>query len=51
MGQIIKVQWPVSSVSISDLYVILEAKFTIALRFAKKNINNLIKKASISELA
>jgi hypothetical protein len=31
MGQIIKVQRPVSSASISGLYVILEAAFTIAL--------------------
>ena len=31
MGQIIKVQQPVSSASISGLYVILEAAFTIAL--------------------
>jgi hypothetical protein len=31
MGQIIKVQQPVSSTSISGLYVILEAAFTIAL--------------------
>jgi len=31
MGQIIKVQWPVSSACISGLYVILEAAFTIAL--------------------
>ena len=30
MGQIIKVQQPVSSASISGLYVILEAAFTIA---------------------
>ncbi len=31
MGQIIKVQRPVSSASITGLYVILEATFTIAL--------------------
>ena len=31
MGQIIKVQRPVSSAPISGLYVILEAVFTIAL--------------------
>jgi len=31
MGQIIKVQRPVSSVPINGLYVILEAAFTIAL--------------------
>jgi hypothetical protein len=31
MGQIIKVQRPVSSASISGLYVILEAAFKIAL--------------------
>jgi hypothetical protein len=31
MGQIIKVQRPVSSAPISGLYVILEAAFTIAL--------------------
>jgi hypothetical protein len=31
MGQIIKVQQPVSSASINGLYVILEATFTIAL--------------------
>jgi hypothetical protein len=31
MGQIIKVQRPVSSASISGPYVILEAAFTIAL--------------------
>jgi hypothetical protein len=31
MGQTIKVQWPVLTASISGLYVILEAAFTIAL--------------------
>ena len=31
MGQIIKVQQPVSSASIRGLYVILEAAFSIAL--------------------
>jgi hypothetical protein len=31
MGQIIKVQRPVSSAPISGLYVILEAAFTVAL--------------------
>jgi hypothetical protein len=36
MGQIIKVQQPVSSASISGLYVILEAAFTIETEYPEK---------------